>query len=89
MKTTVTEKDVLENMEDVVSFTTTSFNKPIAHVVVRMKNGFTLQEASTCVDPNNYSEDIGREICLEKIKDKVWFLLGYQLQEDIYRSNSK
>lgn len=31
-----------------------------------MENGFTLRESTTCVDPSNYSEDIGKEICLKK-----------------------
>ena len=46
-----------------------------------MKNGFTLRESTTCVDPANYNEEIGKEICLQKIEDKVWFLLGYALQD--------
>jgi hypothetical protein len=43
-------------------------------------NGFELVESSACVDPENYSEEIGAEICLERIKDKIWFLLGFLLQ---------
>lgn len=51
-----------------------------------MKNGFTLRESATCVDPENYNEEIGKEICLKRLEDKVWFLLGYQLQEELYQS---
>jgi hypothetical protein len=29
--------------------------------------------------------EIGKEICLKKIEDKVWFLLGYALQEKLYQ----
>lgn len=43
-------------------------------------NGFELVESSACVDPENYSEEIGAEICLDRIKDKIWFLLGFLLQ---------
>lgn len=43
-------------------------------------NGFELVESSACVDKTNYDEKIGGEICLKKIKDKVWFLLGFLLQ---------
>lgn len=78
---TVTREDVLANMQDVVVKTVVEFDKPCTYVTVRMKNGFTLRESTTCVDPANYNEEIGKEICLQKIEDKVWFLLGYALQD--------
>lgn len=78
---TVTREDVLANMQDVIVKTVVEFEKPCTYVTVRMKNGFTLRESTTCVDPANYSEEIGKEICLQKIEDKVWFLLGYALQD--------
>jgi len=86
MKNTVTPEQVKENMQDVIVRTLDDFGKPCTYVTVRMKNGFTLRESTTCVDPANYNEEIGKEICLRKIEDKVWFLLGYQLQEDLFRS---
>lgn len=43
-------------------------------------NGFEIVESSACVDKSNYDEQIGAEICLEKIKDKIWNLLGFLLQ---------
>lgn len=78
---TVTKEDVLANMQDVIVRTAMQFDKPCTYVTVRMKNGFTLRESTTCVDPANYNEEIGKEICLRKIEDKVWFLLGYALQD--------
>ena len=45
-----------------------------------LRNGFVIVESSSCVDPANYSEKIGEEICLNKIKDKIWELLGFLLQ---------
>ena len=78
---TVTREDVLANMQDVIVKTVVEFDKPCTYVTVRMKNGFTLRESTTCVDPANYNEEIGKEICLQKIEDKVWFLLGYALQD--------
>ena len=78
---TVTKAQVDENMQDVLVRTVTEFGKPTTYVTVRMKNGFTLRESTTCVDPDNYDEEVGKAICLRKIEDKVWFLLGYALQE--------
>lgn len=80
----VTQKEVDENMKDVLVRTVEEFGKPCTYVTVRMKNGFTLRESTTCVDPANYSEEIGKEICLKRIENKVWFLLGYALQEKAY-----
>ena len=86
LKNTVTIEQVKENMQDVIVRTLDDFGKPCTYVTVRMKNGFTLRESTTCVDPANYDEEIGKEICLKRIENQIWFLLGYQLQEDLYRS---
>lgn len=45
-----------------------------------LANGFEIVESSSCVDPNNYSEAIGKECCMDRIKDRVWHLLGFLLQ---------
>jgi hypothetical protein len=49
-------------------------------VRVTLINGFELVEASSCVDPANYDENLGKKCCMEKIKDKIWYLLGFLLQ---------
>ncbi len=45
-----------------------------------LRNGFEIVESSACVSAENYDEKLGEKICLEKIKDKVWMLLGFLLQ---------
>lgn len=87
-KNTVTKEQVQANMQDVMVRTVMEFDKPCTYVTVRMKNGFTLRESTTCVDPANYDENIGKEICLKKIEDKIWYLLGYALQEKLYREQN-
>lgn len=49
-------------------------------VQATLRNGFTLVESSSCVSPENYDVNIGLDCCMEKIRDKVWFLLGFLLQ---------
>ena len=49
-----------------------------------LRNGFEIVESSSCVSPENYDEELGAEICLEKIRNKVWFLLGFLLQTAVY-----
>lgn len=48
-----------------------------------MKNGFVIRESTTCVDPANYSEEIGKQICLGRIENKIWEYLGFLLQEQV------
>ena len=81
----VTPEEVKENMKDVLVRTVVEFGKPCTYVTVKMKNGFTLRESTTCVDPANYNEEIGKEICLKRIENKVWYLLGYALQEKEFK----
>ena len=84
-KNTVTQAEVNENMKDVVVRTVVEFEKPTTYVTIRMKNGFTLRESTTCVDPANYNEEIGKALCLKRLEEKVWYLLGYALQERMYQ----
>lgn len=52
----------------------------IRNCQVVLVNGFEIIESSACVDATNYSEEIGAECCMERIKDKIWYLLGFLLQ---------
>ena len=80
---TVTQEEVNKNMKDVLVRTVEEFGKPTTYVTIRMENGFTLRESTTCVDPSNYDENIGKEVCLKRIEYKIWFLLGYTLQSKL------
>lgn len=46
-------------------------------------NGYKMTEASSCVDPLNYDKEIGTQICLQKIEEKIWGLLGFLLQTGV------
>lgn len=56
-------------------------------VKATLKNGFEIVEASSCVSKENYDEKLGAEICMKKIKDKVWAFLGFLLQTGVYGVN--
>ncbi|MEE0872543.1 MAG: Gp49 family protein [Ruminococcus sp.] len=78
MKNTVTEQqieDLLANSEIDVR---TVFGK-VTVVCCKLPNGFVITEASGAVDPTNYSEETGRDICMERITNKLWELEGYAL----------
>ena len=85
-KNTVTQEDV-DNFIANVDVSTIGGKTTL--VVATMVNGFTITESSSCVDPANYSQIYGAEICMEKIKDKLWFLLGFLLQSGVKGLNNK
>lgn len=61
----------------------TAFDKCTV-VACKLPNGFVIVESSACVSPENYDEDIGVEICMGKIENKIWELEGYNLQQKLY-----
>ena len=84
---TITEEyiaSILENSEFEV-FTT--FEKCTV-VSCRLPNGFVITESSACVNPENYDEDLGAEICFDRITNKVWELEAYRLQQELYEDNA-
>lgn len=48
------------------------------------KEGFEIIEASSCVSKENYNEEIGKELCVGRIKNKLWAFEGYCLQKELY-----
>ena len=48
-----------------------------------LPNGWVFIEHSSCVDPDNYDHELGVEICMKKITDKLWELEGYLLQNEV------
>ena len=49
-------------------------------VVATLVNGFEIVESSSCVDVKNFDMEIGKSICVDRINNKVWHLLGFLLQ---------
>lgn len=65
-----------------VEVTTMGERTTVVRAVLR--NGFVLVESSSCVSAENYDEQLGADICLSHIKDKVWMLLGFLLQTAVH-----
>ena len=76
---TVTEEQINKIIENADVKVKSVFGK-CTIVTVQLKNGFVITESSACVDPINYDEVIGINICMDKIKNKLWELEGYRLQ---------
>ena len=66
--------------EFVSSIETKTMGEKTTVVRCVLRNGFEIWETSTCVDPRNYNQEIGEQICMERIENKIWELLGFMLQ---------
>jgi hypothetical protein len=81
-KNTVTQ----EQVNDILNSSKIEYqkfgNKTLVGVCT-LPNGFILVEDASCVDPANFSEEIGKEIILERFTNKVWELEGYKLQCEV------
>jgi hypothetical protein len=84
MSNTVTVEQIKNIMDNSQFLIHTILNKTTI-VVCQLPNGFTIVESSSCVDPKNYDEVIGYEICKKRIENKLWELEGYCLQKELGR----
>lgn len=57
-------------------------------VAFTTKEGFVITESSSCVDPVNYDVKMGTEVCMNHIKNKLWELEGYRLQQKVSHNHS-
>jgi phage I-like protein len=78
MKNTITRDQIDALMAASQIDVCTKFDK-VTVVTVKLPNGFILVEASGAVSKENYSEDLGRKVCLDRIATKLWQFEGYLL----------
>jgi hypothetical protein len=83
LKNTVTQAQVEEIIKNSEIHVITSFGKTTT-VTAKLPNGFVIVESSSCVDPANYDENLGKHLCMERIENKIWELEGYVLQKELY-----
>ena len=79
---TVSQETIEEIMNNSEITVQTVFDK-CTIVSCKLPNGFVIVESAACVSPENYDEEIGIDICLQKIENKVWELEAYKLQSDL------
>lgn len=83
MKNTITPEHITKLFNEADLTEQVVFNKCLI-VSIKLRNGFIITESSACVDPANFDMEIGRRICCDRIKDKLWELEGYRLQYTIH-----
>ena len=76
-KNTITQENVDDFIKDIKIST---IGEKTTLVIATLVNDFEIIESSSCVDVANYDEKLGAEICIERIKNKTWELLGFLLQ---------
>ena len=54
-----------------------------------LRTGFEEVETSSCVVPEKFNQEIGMDICLERIKSRIWGHLGFVLQWAKYGLKNK
>ena len=75
----ITQKLVNSFVKNTEVTTERIFGKLNTFLKYELVNGFTGIEATSCVDEKNYSQEIGEEILLNRLYDKIWFGLGFAL----------
>ena len=80
MKNTVTQEQINEILRNSEIEVKTVYGK-VTVVCCKLPNGFVITEASGAVDPANYDERVGVEICKERITNKLRELEGYVLSK--------
>lgn len=81
--------DQIDAIVDRTDFKTMTIYGKTTIVTAKLPNGFVIVESSSCVDPDNYDEKIGADICRERIVNKIWELEGYKLQDEFYRKSKE
>lgn len=77
-KKTLTQEDIDGIIKETEIVVMTMFEKTTI-VVAKLPNGFVIVESSSCVSPENYDVNMGKEICMKRIENKIWELEGYKL----------
>lgn len=85
---TYVPKDVIDDLIARSEITVKTLFGKTTVVAMKLPNGFVLVESSSCVDPHNYDEAVGVQICKAKLEAKLWELEGYRLQERLFQERS-
>lgn len=79
--------------EDVENFITdvhvTTIGEKTTVVNAHTRSGFDTVRHSFCVDPKNYSEELGKQYAMEEVVNDLWAHLGFVLQWAKYGINVK
>jgi hypothetical protein len=79
--------------EDVENFITNvevmTVGEKTTVVNAHTRSGFDTVRHSSCVDPKNYSEELGKQYAMEEVVNSLWSHLGFVLQWAKYGLNAE
>jgi hypothetical protein len=75
--TKITQESVTAFMGEPIA---EQFDEKTTIVVADTLTGFKQYEVSSCVDPKNYDQEIGKQVGTKRIEDTIWKCLGFVLQ---------
>lgn len=78
-KNSISKELVDSFIEDINFETIELYGKPTTQMTYKLTNGFIGTDSTTSVDPSNYSFEIGKDILIKRLEDKIWFGLGFAL----------
>lgn len=84
--TEVLKEDVENFITDVEVIT---IGEKTTVVNAHTRSGFDTVRHSSCVDPKNYSEELGKQYAMEEVVNDLWAHLGFVLQWAKYGINVK
>lgn len=88
MKNKVSQEQINDIIKHSKINVKTVFDK-VTVVTCKLPNGFVLVESSGAVDKINYDMNIGKQVCMTRIENKIWELEGYHLASMIQTLGSK
>lgn len=54
-----------------------------------LTNGFTVVGESAAASPENFNEEIGKQIAYDNAREKIWQLEGYLLKQKLFEQGHK
>ena len=79
--TSVTD-EMVDNFVSAVN--SDKINSKTVLVTAHMITGFLEHKVASCVDPNNFNLEVGQEVVMKKIKDKLWEFLSFVIQWGLF-----
>lgn len=77
------EKSFIDQTIEKTKFEVTATNRCV-FVTAFLPNGFILNESSCALSEENFSKEVGEEICKKKIIDEMWKLYAFAKAEQMY-----
>lgn len=84
---TVTQNQIDELLNSSEKESHTFYGKDLV-ICFKLPNGFTVIGRAACVDPANFDIRVGEEIARKDAANKLWQLLGYQLQDKLFNEGT-